>query len=67
MRVQPGDRVRVTGVMPDDPCPMEVGATGTVIEVVPRFANLQSQIEVEWDNGRTLCLLENDPFEVLPR
>ena len=56
----------MTGVMPNDPCPMEVGATGTVIEVVPKIGNLPGQIEVEWDNGRALSLLERDPFEVLP-
>ena len=59
-----GDRVRVTGLMPDDPSPMEVGAEGTVVDVNPGFG--VAQIDVEWDNGRTLFLLATDPFIVLP-
>jgi hypothetical protein len=54
-----GDRVRVTGVMKDDPNPMEVGAEGTVT-----FVN-EYQIAVAWDNGRSLMLLPEDPFIVL--
>lgn len=61
--VTTGDRVRLIE-MPDDPCPIEAGATGTVVAVNddPRFG----QIEVEWDNGRTLALVPGvDRFEVL--
>jgi hypothetical protein len=67
VRVKAGDRVRMAGVMRDDPCPMEIGATGTVREVFPKFYNMPAQIDVEWDNGRSLMLLEHDPFEVLPQ
>lgn len=61
-----GSRVRVTGIMPNDPCPMEVGAEGTVVDT-----NLMPvgwgphQIYVEWDNGRSLILLSTDPFIVV--
>lgn len=56
----PGERVRVTGIMQDDPYPMEVGAEGTVVGV--NVSSLGAQIDVDWDNGRTLFLLENDPY-----
>lgn len=55
-----GERVRVTGIMPEDPYPMEIGAEGTVVGVT--VSSLGAQIDVDWDNGRTLFLLENDPF-----
>jgi hypothetical protein len=63
MRVKVGDRVRMTGVMEDDPAPMEVGAEGTVRDVYD--AGTFSQIDVEWDNGRSLMLLPTDPFTVI--
>jgi hypothetical protein len=57
-----GARVRMVGVMENDPAPMEVGAEGTVSSVSSgRFA----QIFVDWDNGRSLILLPEDPFEVI--
>ncbi|WP_280311211.1 DUF4314 domain-containing protein [Nocardia abscessus] len=59
-----GDRVRITGIMPDDPSPLEIGATGTVTGV--RYQAI-SQIDVKWDNGRNLILLPNDPFEIISR
>jgi hypothetical protein len=67
-RANVGDRVKMTGVMFDDPCPMEVGAEGTVTYVNesiydPGFV----QIMVDWDNGRSLILLGNDPFIVTKR
>lgn len=63
---KPGDRVRMTGVMPNDPDPMPVGATGTVLQVTPEVR----QIWVDWDadsdgRKRSLILLTDDPFEVL--
>lgn len=59
-----GDRVRMIGVM-EDPDPLPVGAEGTVrgVSPAPPFA----QIDVEWDNGRTLFLLPGDPFVVVRR
>jgi hypothetical protein len=69
--VRPGDRVRMTGIMRDDPAPMEVGAEGTVREIwgnQERWDGSQLiQIDVEWDNGRSLMLLPNDPFTVIRR
>lgn len=63
-----GDRVKMTGVMPNDPAPMEVGAEGTVTEINKAFYPDQAaQIYVDWDNGRSLILLSSDPFRVLPR
>lgn len=57
-----GDHVRITGIMPDDPCPLSIGATGTVIRTA---YGAISQIEVCWDDGRTLMLLPTDPFEII--
>lgn len=57
----PGDRVRMTGVMPNDPAPLPVGAIGTV-----REANAATrQIFVDWDSGPGLILLTTDPFEII--
>ena len=58
---QPDDRVRITGIMRDDPDPLPVGTTGTVI-VANAFTG---QILVDWDCGRRLILLTEDPFEVI--
>jgi hypothetical protein len=59
-----GSRVRMTGRMPDDPCPMEIGAEGTVVGIGAQIQG-RTQIDVAWDNSRTLFLLDTDPFEVL--
>lgn len=56
---QIGDRVRMAGVMPNDPDPIPVGDAGTIDWVT------QYQYGVKWDSGRTLMLLPDDPFEVL--
>lgn len=56
--VREGDRIRLVS-MPNDPDPVPVGSTATVTGVV---CNSQSQpqhmdqIQVVWDNGRTLNL-----------
>jgi hypothetical protein len=57
-----GDRIRLIS-MPDDPDPIPAGATGTVVAVTEgRFA----QIDVDWDNGRTLSLVPGvDRFETI--
>lgn len=57
-----GDRVRVTGVLPKDPDPIPVGEEGVVTKV--RNSSLGAQIEVDWDSGRKLMLLDTDPFIV---
>ncbi|NND98822.1 MAG: DUF4314 domain-containing protein [Pirellulaceae bacterium] len=50
---QPGQRVRLVS-MSDDPDPIAVGATGTIVNVRP--LSDWSQIDVDWDNGRALML-----------
>lgn len=63
----PGDRIRLIN-MPNDPNPIESGATGTVKEVnsVQMFG--EDQLIVDWDNGRSLGLLVGeDEFEVIER
>lgn len=54
-----GARVEVTGVMPDDPDPMPIGARGTVV------GGNGSQLFVQWDNNRTMALLTSDPYRVI--
>ena len=64
MILQPGDRVQITGVMPDDPDPLPVGTTGTVV----RLLDSGRQADVDWDNGRGLLLLVDvDPYRVIGR
>ncbi len=62
-----GDRVIVTSIMPNDPNPIEVGAEGTVRRIGPKLPYGPRQIDVAWDCGRTLFLLETDPFMVVKR
>lgn len=57
----PGDRIEITGTMPDDPDPLPVGYTGTVL-----FVN-QFQISVDWDGTRTLNVLPGDPYRITPQ
>lgn len=59
--VQIGDRIRITGIMPDDPDPMPIGSTGTVDYIGC------GQLWVVWDPGvdRHLMVLPTDPFEVI--
>lgn len=58
---RPGDTIRVTGVMPDDPDPMLIGSSGIVTEVNPEVR----QIHVDWHDGRRLILVATDPFEIV--
>jgi len=62
-----GDRVRIVGLMTDDPDPLPVGAAGTVTDVGRSAFGYPAQIHVDWDPevGRTLILLATDPFEIL--
>ena len=48
-----GDRIRLVA-MGDDPDPVPIGTTGTVVAVYQHGDWLQ--IDVAWDNGRTLML-----------
>jgi hypothetical protein len=64
--VRPGDRVRMIGVMPNDPSPIPMGTEGTVTDCYPEVG----QIYVDWDEDdhgrkRTLILLYEDPFMVV--
>ena len=61
MLPKPGDRVKMVGVMRDDPAPIPVGEEGTVEAVSPTVG----QITVTWDSGRSLLLLTEDPFVVI--
>jgi hypothetical protein len=65
--VKVGDRVEITGIMPNDPDPLPVGLRGTVEEIPP----MMGQIWVDWDadsegRKRSLILLVGDPFRVVP-
>jgi hypothetical protein len=57
-RIEPGDRVRVTGIMPNEPNPIPVGEEGTVRDI-----DSAGTIWCRWDSGRGLGLLPTDPFE----
>ena len=57
-----GDRIRLIA-MPDDPDPIPAGATGTVLAVT---TGPYAQIDVDWDNGRSLSLVPGvDRFEII--
>lgn len=69
-----GDRVRMTGVMANDPSPLPVGLEGTVLMVSEfdpgSFMGTRAQIHVDWDadeagHKRTLSLLAEDPYEIV--
>jgi hypothetical protein len=60
-----GRRVRIIGVMPDDPNPLlPIGTTGTVTWLGQWTNEHTEQIGVSWDNGSSLILLPSDPFEI---
>lgn len=57
-----GTRIRLIA-MPNDPDPIDKGMTGTVTHVE---SGSLPQIEVDWDNGRSLSLIPGvDSFEVV--
>jgi len=61
-RCQVGDRIRITGPLPEEPNPIPVGTEGTV-----NWVGSFDQYAVDWDdNASALILLGTDPFEVLP-
>lgn len=63
-----GDRIRMVGVMADDPDPLPVGATGTVTHVVVTGLSGPGRVQiwVDWDDSqRTLMVLGSDPYEVI--
>jgi hypothetical protein len=59
-----GDRIRLIH-MPEDPDPIPSGSLGTVCAIYPHHRWMQ--VEVDWDNGRSLMLsLPDDVIEILP-
>lgn len=67
--LRPGDRIRLEG-MHADPDPILVGETGTVVSCHRHITggNAWFQIDVAWDNGRTLMLVcPPDEFEIIER
>jgi hypothetical protein len=64
-----GDRIRLL-TMRNDPDPIERGTLGTVISCNrhDNCGNNWHQIDVAWDNGRTLMLVcPPDEFEIVER
>ena len=64
---RPGDRVRLLA-MHDDPDPIPVGQMGIVVSVSRHGGGQDAwhQIDVAWDNGRTLMLVSPpDMFEII--
>ena len=58
-----GDRIRLI-FMPNDPDPVPAGSLGTIIAVHPHHS--WTQVEVDWDNGRSLMLtMPGDLIEIL--
>lgn len=63
-----GQRIKITGVLPEDPDPLPVGAEGTVTQVTElggAIPGLKAQICIDWDNGQTLFLIDTDPYTIL--
>ena len=62
-----GDRIRLVS-MHDDPHPIDVGQVGIVVGVSKHEGGKDAwhQIDVAWDNGRTLMLVSPpDAFEII--
>lgn len=57
MRLRPGQRIELLS-MADDPNPVQPGTRGTVREVEKHGTGRDAfiQVDVEWDNGRSLML-----------
>ena len=63
-KIRTGDRIRLLS-MPDDPDPVPVGSTGTIVSVTE---GPLGQVWVRWDSGRSLALVPGvDRFEVIER
>lgn len=63
----PGDRIRLIK-MPNDPNPIEPGATGIVRKINSVDAFGEDHLVVEWDNPRGLNLIVGeDEFEVIEK
>lgn len=55
-----GKTVRVTGIIPNDPAPLEIGDEGIVA-----YVDDGGTVWPEWNSGRSLGLLPTDPYEVI--
>lgn len=68
MSVKPsvGDRVQIVGMM-QDPNPLPVGLQGTVNWVNAWTSELTRQFGVRWDNGRSLGLIDIDPYTIITK
>jgi len=61
---KPGQRIELI-LMVGDPCPVAPGSRGTVLKVSGGFCGSRN-IDVAWDNGRTLAVLADiDKWKVL--
>jgi len=61
-----GDRIELIA-MPDDPCPIESGTRGTIEDVIEMGYKFGKQVQVKWDNGRSLSLcIPPDIVRVIP-
>jgi hypothetical protein len=59
-----GDRIRLVS-MTDDPDPIPTGALGTIVGVYPQRG--WTQVDVNWDSGRSLMLtIPPDRIELVP-
>jgi len=61
-QLKQGDRIRLVS-MPQDPDPIPVGSLGTVITVYDHREWMQ--VDVDWDNGRTIMLTMPDDCVVI--
>ena len=67
--VRVGDRIRLIA-MQDDPDPIQIGELGTVTDCRRNGGGKDAwyQVDVAWDNGRTLMLVSPpDQFEIIAR
>ena len=64
--LKPGQRIRLVA-MPNDPCPVEPGTTGTVTEYAHyNWEGRTWAIGIKWDADRSLSLcIPPDTFEVI--
>ena len=53
-----GSIVRMVGKLKDDPDALRAGDRGTVTDIDPDHG----EMEVQWDNGETLLLHDDDPW-----
>lgn len=64
VKANPGDRVKITGAMPNEPDPIPVGTVGVVTDVLNAGTRFEQYV-VDWDTGRSLMLVPDDPFDVV--